>query len=288
MNPYLTRDTWNTFLDTCRAEANPKYDQIKHIVSSLKEEEFDAYADHNTVLEFALDVMNLNEGIASNIKKATGDIAKPFNKNKTDTNKQPEAKNFSNGKDKESSDNSNDAKKAINSINDAKLAWQGVKAKMKGASAKEQEMCRDLDMEFNHLLNTFKATYGTDHREEIITGEVNHSISKIIKIGIALAGVGAIAHSAVIPVIGAVALFAKSKHTSLKEKKLIIDEIDVELQVLEREIQRAEQSGSTKKYRQLLTIQKNIQRRRQEIYYSLAKKGRRIPMQSTQGLRGRE
>ena len=289
MNPYLTRDTWNTFLDTCRVEANPKYDQIKHIVSSLKEEEFDAYADHNTVLEFALDVMNLNEGIASNIKKATGDIAKPFNKNKTDTNKQPEAKNFSNGKDKESSDNSNDdAKKAINSINDAKLAWQGVKAKMKGASAKEQEMCRDLDMEFNHLLNTFKATYGTDHREEIITGEVNHSISKIIKIGIALAGVGAIAHSAVIPIIGAVALFAKSKHTSLKEKKLIIDEIDVELQVLEREIQRAEQSGSTKKYRQLLTIQKNIQRRRQEIYYSLAKKGRRIPMQSTQGLRGRE
>ena len=74
----------------------------------------------------------------------------------------------------------------------------------------------------------------------------------------------------------------------VKEKKLIIDEIDVELQVLEREIQRAEQSGSTKKYRQLLTIQKNIQRRRQEIYYSLAKKGRRIPMQSTQGLRGRE
>ena len=291
MNPYLTKDTWNEFLELCREEANPKYDYIEHIVSSLNEEEFNAYADHNTVLEFALDVMNLNEGIASNIKKATEDIAKPFKKNnKIDTNKRPEVSKLSNDESDRasSSDGGEDVKKAINSINDAKLAWQGVKAKMKGASAKEQEMSRDLDMEFNHLLKTFKAAYGTDHREEIITGEVNHSISKIIKIGIALAGVGAVAHSAVIPVIGAVALFAKSKHTTLKEKKLILDEIDVELQVLEREIQRAEQSGSTKKYRQLLTIQKNIQRRRQEIYYSLSRKGHRIPMQSTKGLRGRE
>ena len=143
-------------------------------------------------------------------------------------------------------------------------------------------------MEFNHLLRTMKATYGTDHREEIITGEVNHSIAKIIKIGIALAGIGAVTSNFVIPIIGAVAIFARSKYLTLKEKKLILDEIDIELQVIEREISRAEQSGSTKKYRQLLTIQKNMQRRRQEIYYDLARKGNRIPMASTKGLRERE
>ena len=149
-------------------------------------------------------------------------------------------------------------------------------------------MSRDLDIEFNHLLKTVKMLYTTDHREEIITGEVNHSISKIIKIGIGLAGAGLAAHTVVVPAVGAIALFALSKHASHKEKKMILDEIDIELQVLDREISRAESSGSTKKYRQLLTIQKNLQRKRQEIYYGIAKSGHRIPMQSTVGLRDRE
>lgn len=261
---YLDEETKSDFLKLCESEANPKYDYIEKAVSVVKESEFDPCVDYNSLFDLSWRTMNLNESAGSKINN----------------NRQ----NFS----EEDQGDGDSEKKAINSINDVKLAWQGVKAKMKGASAKEQEMSRDLDMEFNHLLRTFKSLYQTDHREEIITGEVNHSISKIIKIGIALAGIGVAAHSVVIPVIGAVALFAKSKHTSLKEKKLILDEIDIELQVLEREIQRAEQSGSTKKYRQLLTIQKNLQRRRQEIYYGLAKKGRRIPMQSTKGMRTRE
>ena len=309
---YLSEDARSDFLNLCRVEANPRYDYIKQTLMDVKMEsakEFNPYIDYTYLFDFSWAAMNLNEGwavksinegVASNIKKAVGSIAKPFAKNKDNkvenkisTEDGSKDNSPSDGNDKPDAANTatkaDDApKKAINSINDAKLAWQGVKAKMKGMSAKEQEMSRDLDMEFNHLLRTLKSTYGTDHREEIITGEVNHSISKIIKIGIALAGVGVAAHTAVIPVIGAIALFARSKYLTLKEKKLILDEIDIELQVLEREIQRAEQSGSTKKYRQLLTIQKNIQRRRQEIYYDLAKKGSRIPMQSTKGMRTRE
>ena len=301
MNPILMKDTWEEFLELCKVEANPKYEAIKRIVTTNldESESFDLNTDYDSLIEFVLDVMSLNEGVGSNIKKAVGDITKPFNKKqqnvvntKAETPNDQQQNNAEDSKDNKPAPSNNsgsdEPKRAINSINDAKLAWQGVKSKMKGASAKEQEMSRDLDIEFNHLLRTMKATYGTDHREEIITGEVNHSISKIIKIGIALAGIGIAAHSVIIPVIGAVALFARSKYTTLKEKKLILDEIDIELQVLDREIQRAEQSGSTKKYRQLLTIQKNIQRRRQEIYYDIARKGSKVPMQSTKGLRARE
>lgn len=195
--------------------------------------------------------------------------------------------------DKDADEKALPTKKEINSINDLKLAWQGVKAKAKGMSAKEQEMSRDLDIEFNHLCKTIQSTYSRDYRSEIITGEVNHSLSKIIKIAIGLAGLGVVTgglttSALIAPAIGAVLLFAKSKHTSNKEKKMILDEIDIELQVLEREINRAESSGSTKKYRQLLTIQKNLQRRRQEIYYDLGKHGKRVPMQATTGLRSRE
>ena len=101
----------------------------------------------------------------------------------------------------------------------------------------------------------------------------------------ALAVVGVAAQSIYVPALAAVAGFALSKHTEKKERALILDEIDIELKVLDRELQKAESSGSSKKYRTLLTIQKNLQRERQRIYYGLASKGKRIPMPSTMGLR---
>lgn len=85
---------------------------------------------------------------------------------------------------------------------------------------------------------------------------MNVSISKILKIAIALAGAGVASGTIAVPAIGAVTLFALSKHASKKEKQAVLDQIDVELQVLDREISRAESSGSAKKYRQLLMIQK--------------------------------
>lgn len=318
MAPYLAEGTIDEFLELCRHEANPKYDYIKDALSNITEGgEINPYVNHDEVFTLALETMMLTEGVASNIKNAVNDVTNAAKKVIPGKNKNQQNNNQSEGKvdtktsgkvedadtkdDKKTdsdtqpkeepkNDDTEDAntKKAINSINDARLVWQGVKSKMKGASAKEQEMSRDLDLEFNHLLRTLKMTYGTDRREEIITGEVNHSISKIIKIAIGLAGIGVAAHTAVIPILGAIGLFVRSKYMTLKEKKRTLDEIDIELQVIEREIQRAEQSGSTKKYRQLLTIQKNMQRMRQDIYYSLAKKGQRVPMQSTQGLRGRD
>ena len=170
-------------------------------------------------------------------------------------------------------------------LNDLRLAWQGVKSKIKHLSAKEKEASRDLDASFNNLLRGLKSALTVDHREQIIKGQVNPSLSRILKIAIVLAGIGAAAQSIYAPALAAVAGFALSKHTEKKERSLILDEIDIELKVLDREIQRAESDGSPKKYRQLLTIQKNLQRERQRIYYGIASKGRRLPIPSTVGLR---
>ena len=324
LNPYLDKDgsTLKGFINLCREEANPRFDRIRESLESIKPEEFNIYDNHTARIELCADLMGIaytHEDAIGNLKNAVNDAKKGVNKvaskivDKTSDNKS-EIKSVSKDlnsknlkekedlKEKENNKTSEDdnkelspeaKKKSINSLNDIKLVWQGVKAKAKNASAKEQEISRDLDMEFNHLCKTIQSTYGRDYREEIITGEINRSLSKIIKIAISLAGLGlataGITGSALIaPAIGAIMLFVKSKHTSTKEKKMILDEIDIELQVLEREINRAEQSGSTKKYRQLLTIQKNLQRRRQEIYYDLGKRGTKVPMQSTTGLRPRE
>ena len=276
LNPYTEsgNSIVEDFVELCREEANKDYDKMKRVLMNIKEVSFNPYEDHATRLKFCAEVMGITEAAEDD----------------EDKNEKDKSSNKSN------SSNDSAAKKNINSLNDAKLAWQGIKSKLKGLSAKEQEMSNDLDVEFNHLMKTLGSAFSTNHREEIITGEVNRSLSKAIKIGIGLAGAGLAigkifslgAATPVLPIIAAVAMFAKSKFSSLKEKKMILDEIDIELKVLDREINRAEQSGSTKKYRQLLTIQKNLMRKRQEIYYGLAKKGKRIPMQATAGLRERE
>ena len=138
-------------------------------------------------------------------------------------------------------------------------------------SAKEQEMCRDLDMEFNNVLRNAKNYIDSpgDKRAELITGQVNHSISKTLKIGLGLAAVGAAAGSYVLPILGAIGLYAKSKHLSDKEKIKLVDEIDVELKVLDGEISKAENGDSPDKYRQLLLLKKQFQRKRQEIHNSI-------------------
>ena len=170
-------------------------------------------------------------------------------------------------------------------LNNLKLAWQAFKTKAKHFSAKEKEMSRDVDAAFNNLLKSLKATFTVDHREQIIKGQVTPSLSRMFKIGIGLAGLGLATGNPYVPALTAVAGLALSKHISNKEKAMILDEIDIELQVLDREIQKAESGGTPRKYRELLTIQKNLQRERQRIYYGLSSKGKRIPMPSTVGQR---
>ena len=168
-------------------------------------------------------------------------------------------------------------------LNTLRLAWQAFKSKAKKFTSKAKELSRDMDATFNHFLKGIKSYFEVDRREQIITGQIRPSLSKLLQITIALAGVGVLTGSLYIPAITAVAGIALSKRASIKEKNLILDEIDIELKVLEREISKAETSGSAKKYRSLLTMQKNLQRERQRIHYNLSSKGKRL-LPATAGL----
>jgi hypothetical protein len=320
IKPYVDESVLEEFIYNCHHEGNPKADEIAKTIHESNTE-FNVNADHNARMNLCARVMSMNEDAnitpvikkaTSNIKKAVGikskdqkqdssdkkpaSVSKDLDEDKPKQNKaiKDESDDLDDKDTKESKKDENDDSedgsygKSVKSLNDAKLALKGLQAKGKDLSAKEQEASRDLDMEFNHLLKCIKSLYTTDHREEIITGEVNVSISKILKIAIALAGAGVASGTIAVPAIGAVTLFALSKHASKKEKQAVLDQIDVELQVLDREISRAESSGSAKKYRQLLMIQKNLQRKRQQIHFGIAKSGKRIPISSTAGLRERE
>lgn len=153
-------------------------------------------------------------------------------------------------------------------LNALKLSLEGLKKKTKDLGSKEKEMSRDLDITVNHFMNSMKSAVTNNSREQIIKGSVIPSFSKCMKTAIALAGIGFVAG----PITAAITAFAGlavSKNMNRKERALMLDEIDIELQVVDREIQKAENNGSSKKYRQLLTYQKKLQREKQRIKYNI-------------------
>lgn len=170
-------------------------------------------------------------------------------------------------------------------LNNLKLFSKGLKAKMKDMSSKEKEISRNLDMNFNRLYNGCKNALISDRREAIIKGSIIPSFSKSIKLAIGLAGI-----TALNPVAGAATAIggiAMSKNLTRKERLLLLDEIDTELEVLEEEISNAKSKNNTKKLRKLLQYKKDLQRQYQRIKYNV-RIGKDLLPGSATGLRERD
>ena len=173
--------------------------------------------------------------------------------------------------------------KGIN-INSIKLYLEGLKGKMKDMSQKEKEISRNLDNNFRRFVKGMKDALISDRREAIIKGSVIPSFSKCIKIIIGLAGTGFATGNALVPIIIAIAGFAMSKRLTKRERLLLLDEIETELEVIEKEISLAESKNQIKKYRALLKYKKDLQRQYQRIRYNV-RVGKDLMPNSTAGLK---
>ena len=169
-------------------------------------------------------------------------------------------------------------------LSSIQLYLQGLKAKMKDMSAKEKEISRNLDNNFRRLVKGMKDALISDRREAIIKGSVIPSFSKCIKIAIGLAGLGLITGNPTVPLLTAIGGFAVSKRLTHKERILLLDEIETELEVLEKEISMAESKNQIKKYRALLKYKKDLQRQYQRIRYNV-RVGKDILPGSTVGVK---
>lgn len=110
-----------------------------------------------------------------------------------------------------------------------------------------------------------------DRREAIIKGSLIPSFSKCIKTAIAGAAISAIASPAcaVIALMGAL---ASSRYLNNRERMLLLDEIEVELKVVDKELQMAESEGDMAKYRKLLTYQKKLKKEDFKLRYNVSRK----------------
>lgn len=178
-----------------------------------------------------------------------------------------EANDKSKGKD---DDESKSGFKGID-LNNIKLFLKGLMDKAKNLSTKEREICRQIDSATMHFCDSVKRAVSADSREQIIKGSVIPSFSKCIKLAIVAAGAFGIASLAglssapLIPVIIIFGAFGASKMLMADEKRALADELEVELEVLDKEISNCEGEGKPKKLRALLRTRKELQRQYQRL-----------------------
>lgn len=156
--------------------------------------------------------------------------------------------------------------KGVN-LNGVRLAMEGLRKKFKDGSSKEKEVSRNLDYTVDNFVRSVQKAMTNDRREAIITGSVIPSFSKTLKIALGVSALGVVnPYLAMIAVVGGL---ANSKRLNQKEKNLLMDEIEIELKIVEKEISMAENDGDTKRLRTLMQYQKKLQRENQRIKYNM-------------------
>ena len=163
-------------------------------------------------------------------------------------------------------------KKGI-SFNDIKLGLAGLKGKLGDMSAKEKDLSKNIDATAGHFMKAIHDGLVSDRREAIIKGSVIPSFSRLIKDCLALVAIGGVSAALVGTILPAVIVafggFAISKKLTQKERMLMLDDIEVELDIVEKEIATAESRNQMKKYRALLKYKKDLQRQYQRIKYNV-------------------
>lgn len=167
-----------------------------------------------------------------------------------------------------------EGKRPLINLNNIKLGLAGLRQKFKDMTNKEKEMSRNLDNSVRSVVTSMKRALVSDRREAIIKGSLIPSFSRCIKAGLGLTILGVLTNGVTVPIIVAMGGLAVSKKLNDRERLLILDEIETELEVVDKELSMADNNNQMKKYRALLQYKKELQRQYQRIRYNI-RAGRR-------------
>lgn len=153
-------------------------------------------------------------------------------------------------------------------VNNLRLQSERLKKGLTNLSDKERTMSRTLDFNINQLREKVERSVSRDDREAVVRDQLLPSCSKIIKLAITT-GLSWMV-SPVLAVIVLMGSFVLSAKYRAKERQIVLDEIDTELEMTERYIRIAEEKNDMKALRNLLTIKKSLQRQRDRLKYKIA------------------
>lgn len=176
-------------------------------------------------------------------------------------------------------------------FNTLKYAMITLQQKAKKAGDKATSLTNTLNMYVEKFITSVKKLYTNDDREQIIKGSIIPSFHQLmgrllvvggVSTGAGIvagsqaakaAGIGLFGFSATAAVFAAVvtifATIAISKKSTDKERALMLDELQIEMELCEKEIRSAEDKGQIKKQRALMYRQAKLKREYQRIRYNI-------------------
>ena len=138
---------------------------------------------------------------------------------------------------------------------------------MSNLSDKEKVASRTLDTSIESFKVGMENSLKQENREAVIKGQLLPSASRIIKLAL-ISGFAFLLHPA-LAIIYLLGMFAMSKKLRIKERQLVLDELDTELKVCQEYIDKAKREQDMNAYRQCLQIEKKLIRQRDRLKYKL-------------------
>jgi len=135
-------------------------------------------------------------------------------------------------------------------------------------SDKEKIMSRTVDATCDSLSRSVEKSMTTENREAVIRGDILPSASKVIKMAVVTVGAAWLIHPAVAVII-LLGKFAMSSKIRTKERQLVLNELEVELQMVDKYIAQAEDKKDLKRVRELLLIKKKLEAQESRLKYKI-------------------
>lgn len=152
--------------------------------------------------------------------------------------------------------------------NTLKMAREKLKKGISKLSDTEKAASRTIDMSADKIEKNIERSMSSSNREAIIKGSILPSASNCLKTALA-AGATAVLIHPVVAIIGVLGKMACSKKYKAKERQLILDEIEVELQMVDKYLKVAEDKNDMQATKHLLTTKRTLERERQRIKYKM-------------------
>lgn len=167
--------------------------------------------------------------------------------------------------------------KEMNIANTIAMASEKVKAKLSDVSSDVSNLSRQFDTQLDQLKGVVNTKdLESENREAVIAGNILPKASRIVKLAIT-AGVGYFINPA-ISVIVVLGYLGMSLDAQSKERRKVLEEIELELEMTNRYLKKAEDDGSLEKQRELLKIKKKLESQKARLMYNMAfKHGEALP-----------
>lgn len=167
--------------------------------------------------------------------------------------------------------------KEMDIVNTIAMASEKVKSKLNNLSSDVSNVSRQFDAQMDQLKSIVNTKdMESENREAVISGRVLPKASRIIKLAIVSGAAYFI--SPAISVIAVLGYLGLSLDARSKERRKVLDEIELELEMTNRYLKKAEDDGSLEKQRELLKIKKKLESQKARLMYNMAfKHGETLP-----------